>query len=69
MKRYPLFLTRSQAIEMTGLSRKRIEHLVDTSRIRVFRTPGDHRRFMRDDLIKHIHEQSNRQACPSDPVA
>lgn len=67
--RYPMFLKRSQALEFAQIGRKKLERLVDTNIIRVFRTPGDHRRFHRNDLSIYLNEQSNRQVSQRDKNA
>ena len=51
-RKWPIFLTRSMAMEMMNLSRRSIERLVDIGVVRAFRTPGGHRRYFRDDLTK-----------------
>jgi hypothetical protein len=36
------------------LSKKQLAQLAKLNALRIYRTVGDHRRYYRDDLIKHL---------------
>lgn len=60
---WPLFLTRSEALQLSGLSRRRMERLVDLGRVRTFKTVSHGRRwrrFHRDDILSYLNEHQQR---------
>ena len=54
---FPSFLSRQKAILLTGLSRKKLEVLINKHQIKFITTKGGHKRYLRNDLIKIIYEQ------------
>ena len=60
---WSMFLTRSEALQLSGLSRRRMESLVNLGRVRTFKTLSHGRRwrrFHRDDIISYLNEQQQR---------
>jgi excisionase family DNA binding protein len=51
MLKPPSLLTRTQAMQLTGMGRKTLEKLADQGKVRAIRTDGNHRRYHRDDFI------------------
>ena len=54
---FPSFLSRQKAMILTGLSRKKLESLINTHKVKFITTKGGHKRYLRTDLIKIIYEQ------------
>jgi|TARA_Y100000310_G_C20165678_1_gene571231 excisionase family DNA binding protein len=50
----PLLVRPDEAAAVTGLSKKQLAQLAKLNALRIYRTVGDHRRYYRDDLIKHL---------------
>ena len=50
MLKPPALLTRTQAMQLTGLGRKAVEKLAAQGKVRAIRTIGNHRRYHRDDF-------------------
>lgn len=57
-----MLLLRTQAIELSGLTRKRIEKLANEGKVRTLRTKGNHRRYNRDDILNlNIKDEKPQQ--------
>jgi hypothetical protein len=53
---FPSLLSRNKALLLIGITRRKLEKLVESGVIRTFTTKGGHKRYFRDDLIKLINE-------------
>jgi excisionase family DNA binding protein len=62
MLKPPALLTRTQAMQFTGLGRKAVEKLADEGKVRAYRTEGNHRRYHRDDLSKLNFKNEKHQS-------
>lgn len=58
---FPSLLPRNKAIQLIGLTRRRLEELANNGTIRTFATKGGHRRYFRDDIIKFLNEHNKKQ--------
>ncbi|MBI3997742.1 MAG: helix-turn-helix domain-containing protein [Armatimonadetes bacterium] len=54
------WLSLGQAASMLGVDQATLRHWADTGRVRTFRTPGGHRRFLKDDLHALIQPEVPR---------
>ena len=54
---FPAFLSRQKALLLTGLTRKKLENLINVHKVKFITTKGGHKRYLRNDLIKIIYEQ------------
>lgn len=54
---FPAFLSRQKALLLTGLTRKKLENLINEHKVKFITTKGGHKRYLRNDLIKIIYEQ------------
>ena len=50
----PVLVRPDEAATLTGLSQKQLARLAKLNALRLYRTVGNHRRYYRDDLIKHL---------------
>lgn len=57
---FPSLLTRKQAINFIGLTRRELESLATSGAVRTYTTKGGHKRYFRDDLIKIINEHKQK---------
>ena len=49
-------------MELSGLTRKRIEKLANEGKVRTLRTKGNHRRYNRDDILNlNIKDEKPQQ--------
>lgn len=48
-------------MNLTGYGRKIIEKMADEGKVRVYRTKGNHRRYHRDDFLKHQSTNEERK--------
>lgn len=60
----PSWLTVSRACQMLGVDASTLRLWTDAGRIRVFRTPGGHRRYRREDLTVFLHSQQQKPPGP-----
>jgi excisionase family DNA binding protein len=56
----PSWLTVSRACQMLGVDASTLRLWTDAGRIRVFRTPGGHRRYREEDLTGFLHSQQQK---------
>jgi hypothetical protein len=56
---YPILLTRSKAMLLMGLTRRKLESLAMDGIVRTYTTKGGHKRYFRDDLINFIKNEHN----------
>ena len=56
----PSWLTVSRACQMLGVDASTLRLWTDAGRIRVFRTPGGHRRYREEDLTVFLHSQQQK---------
>lgn len=49
---FPSILSRSKAMFLAGIGRKRLEKLAKEGLVRTFTTKGGHKKYFRNDLIK-----------------
>ncbi len=56
----PSWLTVSKACQMLGVDASTLRLWTDAGRIRVFRTPGGHRRYREEDLTGFLHSQQQK---------
>lgn len=54
MKKMPLLLTLSEAVELTGLGRKYIQKLRRAGVIKTYTTLGGKHKYNRKDLLRHV---------------
>jgi|TARA_R100001463_G_scaffold47620_1_gene96623 excisionase family DNA binding protein len=55
----PILVRPEEAAGITGLSQKQLARLAKVNALRLYRTVGNHRRYYRDDLIKHLKGDKN----------
>lgn len=49
---FPSILSRSKAMVLAGIGRKKLENLAKEGLVRTFTTKGGHKKYFRNDLIK-----------------
>lgn len=58
---YPMILSRTKAMLFASISRRELEKLAKSGRVRYFTTNGGHRRFVRADLNRYLNEKLQEQ--------